>query len=111
MSKAEALLTKLQERIAAAPAKPRLTVVPAQPGMYDPITRDAVLSRIRDLRRMYRLGWLVRQETFNAPALECLEDAELSKLLQDMERARECLQDDISFEEAGLVRARAQEDQ
>lgn len=67
-----------------------------------------MLARIRDLRRMYRLGWLVRQETFNVPALECLEDRELSALLQDMERARECLQDDVSFEEAGLVRSRHQ---
>lgn len=77
----------------------------------DAISRDAVLARIRDLRRMYRLGWLVRQETFNVAALECLEDRELSALLQDMERARECLQDDVSFEEAGLVRSRTQEDQ
>ena len=54
-----------------------------------------MISRIRDLQRMYGLGWLVRQETFHVPALECLEDGELSALLSDMERARECIAEAI----------------
>ena len=90
-------------------AKPDLRIVASRPekSLFDAITRDAHLKRIRYLARAYRLRWLVDQETFHVAALECLEDAELSKLLADMERARECMSDDVSFEEAGLVRSRA----
>ncbi len=95
----------------------RLTVVAPAPRpreapgpneiQFDDITRNAVISRIRDLERMFRLGWLVRQETFHVPGLECLEDSELSALLSDMERARECLCDGIDLEHTGLIRSRA----
>ena len=53
---------------------------------------------------MWRLEWLVEQETFNRPGLDSLEDAELSALLQRMERARECAHDGMAYEEADLVR-------
>ena len=74
---------------------------------FDDITRNAVIFRIRDLQRMFGLGWLVRQETFHVPGLECLEDGELSSLLSDMERARECLDEGIDLEHTGLIRSRA----
>ena len=59
--------------------------------------------RIRRLQRMYGLQWLVEQETFNTPGLDSLEDAQLSALLQQVERARECLVDGTGFDDAGLV--------
>ncbi len=74
---------------------------------FDEVTRNAVISRIRDLQRMFGLGWLVRQETFHVPTIECLEDGELSALLSDMERARECITDGIDIEHTGLIRNRA----
>ena len=92
--------------VGARPYKPPLRLVqPAKPPVFDSVTRDSMLGRIRDLRRMYGLGWLVRQETFDIGPMECLEDRALSALLHDMERARECLRDDVSFEDAGLLRS------
>lgn len=72
----------------------------------DAISRDAYIRRIRWLSRAFRLQWLLDQGTFHVASIECLEDAELSALLGDMERARECMRDDVSFEDAGLIRKR-----
>ncbi|MEF3081898.1 hypothetical protein V3391_06685 [Luteimonas sp. SMYT11W] len=85
---------------------------PALPGplVLDSISRDSITRRVRDLERMYRLTWLINQEAFHVPGIECLEDEELSALLKMMEQARECVVEGISFDEAGLVRSCAMED-
>lgn len=110
--KLQELVRAVEERVAPPPAPRMQQVAPALPQAvcYDSVTRSAVIRRIRDLQRMYPLGWLVRQETFHVPALECLEDEELSCLLSDVERGRECLVEGVGFDEAGLVRSRADED-
>jgi hypothetical protein len=71
--------------------------------IFDSITRTSILSRIRRLSRMYSLDWLVEQAVFNKPGLDSLEDGEISDLLRNMERARECRVDGVAFDEAGLV--------
>ena len=88
--------------------RPKLRLVPAPPASaFDSITRDSILRRIRFLSRSYSLQWLIDQETFNQPSIECLNDDQLSMLLKLMERARECVTEGIPFEDADLVRSNA----
>ncbi len=116
MGLSDARLRELASEMAAAmgsPPKPKqgLRVVGAQPETRDrAIFRDAMLGRIRDLRDMYRLHWLVRQETFGRGQLENLDDSDLSALLSMMEKARECIRDDVPFEEQGLIRLTTHDD-
>ena len=86
------------------PAKPALRLVePARPRIFDDITRDACLKRIRFLRRAYGLGFMVDQSTFNQLGPESLDDTALSALLKDMEHARELMAEGIDLNDAGLV--------
>ena len=104
----DAMAARVDEvRPAPKPPAPQLHLVQPVRSGIDSITREAMVSRIRDLARMYRLDWLVRQETFHVPTIELLEDDELSALLSDMEAGRECVVDGISFDDRGLVRSRA----
>lgn len=104
------LVALLKERVKSAPQpKPKLKLIkletPQNKGFsMDSISREAHIRRIRWLARAFRLQWLLDQETFHVAAIECLEDDALSALLRDMERARECMRDDVSFEDAGLIR-------
>lgn len=88
------------------PAKPSLRVVEGRPEkrLFDSATRDFCLRRIRFLSRAYRLQWLIDQHQFNAPALECLSDRELSMLVGALERARECISEGLPLDDAGLVK-------
>lgn len=94
-------------------ARPKLRLVelpekrPTEEHGIDPITREMHYKRIRYLAGAYRLQWLVEQATFDCVNLEDLSDDELLKLHRDIDRARECPVDDVSYEEAGLVRSRA----
>lgn len=105
------LAGQLAEVMLPQPEKQKLRLVkradliaPAHEGM-DPVTKDCIYSRIRDLSRMYYLAWLVRQETMHVyGVMESLDDTALQDLLEKMERARECREEGIGFSEAGLVR-------
>lgn len=107
----EALSRMIAGELAKAPRRPVLRLVSREdlasgepPGM-DAVTRDLHYRIIRDLARMYDLGWLVRQEAEHvAGVIERLDDDELVALRSTMQQARECLLEGISFDDAGLVR-------
>lgn len=97
--------------IDGSPERPKLRVVRAhdfenQTAKLDTVTRGLYCTRIRDISRLYRLDWLVRQEcSFSFGALEALDDDDLVNLHTTMERARECIVEGVPLDEAGLVRA------
>ncbi|GAB3305739.1 hypothetical protein [Luteimonas notoginsengisoli] len=101
----EALAEVIAARVKGAkPARPILRVVTTpRPTLFDSITRDCIYRRIRWLRKAYSLQFLIDQATFNHPGIESLEDACLSKLLRDMETARECLAEGIPLSDMDIV--------
>lgn len=107
-TKTEALLERLHERIAAAKpvaSGPRLKVVR---GEMDSVTRESHIRMISSLRKFYKpfgIDLIVNQALIGKGGLDDLGDGELVALLRSIDRARECISDGISFEEAGLIRA------
>lgn len=99
--------------IDGAPARPKLRIVrpadfeePARTSVLDPVTRDGIQRRVRDLARLYHLQWLIRQETLaHQGCIEALDDAQLFLLLEVIERARECIVEGIPFDDAGIVKS------
>lgn len=73
----------------------------------DEITREAHYRRIRYIAAAYKLQWLVDQATFDCMNIEDLGDEDLLNLHRDLDRARECPEFDVSYEERGLVKSRA----
>lgn len=111
-SKLEALAKMIKAELEGAPERPKLRLVdlppkPAREDSMDPLQREAHYRRIRYLAGAYRLQWLVDQACFERLNIEDLPDEELIKLTADMDRARECPEFDVSYEERGLVRNRA----
>lgn len=107
----EALARMIAREIERAPARPDLRLVKpvnASLGSHSQLSaagRKVTCDRIRDLANLYRLDWLVRQETESCfGSLEQLHDADLIKLRATIERARECFIEGIAFDEVGLVR-------
>ncbi|QWF19272.1 hypothetical protein [Lysobacter capsici] len=105
----DALSTMVADRLRELPARPKFRIV--TPADFDvgasksltAIDRAWHLDRIADLKRMYSLDWLVRQETRRAGSVVGLDDDSLRALLDLMETARECIRDDVPFEDRGLI--------
>ncbi len=99
----------IARQLEAAPARPKLRLVRAE-DLPEPVStrRDLVsracrLERIRWLQRTYQLQFLVNQAAFGRDGLECLSDDELVELHRKLERARECVVEGISLEDADLI--------
>lgn len=108
----DALSALILLQLSAEPPRPKLRLITAAdfdrstqaPGLDSP-TRSWITSRIHDLRRMYGLDWLVRQETrATQGSITALEDDQLRNLLADVERAAQCLRENVPLEDAGLIR-------
>lgn len=113
MALSEDKLQELAQRLAKAmdggkPARPTLRIVEPPPARMDAITRESHCRMIRHLRR----GWgrdmqiIIDQACFGVAGIESLDDDSLVQLHRDMERALDCIRDGVSFEDAGLLRAR-----
>lgn len=90
--------------------RPRLKLISPETALpsarqMDAILRESHIKRITHLKRFYRLQWLIDQATFKVGSIDKLGDEDLAALLADAERARECIADGVSFEDAGLVRS------
>lgn len=109
MSKTDALLHKLVERISAAPdRKPALSaVVGKRSTHFDAVARESHLRMIRSLAKIYRpfgVQLIIDQATLGHASIDDLGDEDLIELHRALDRARECIRDDVSFEDAGLIR-------
>ncbi|HEY4529352.1 MAG TPA: hypothetical protein VIG97_03335 [Luteimonas sp.] len=110
-----ALANMISAQLDAAPPRPKLRLIRrddlvVEPQGMDAATKDLHYRIIRDLSRMYALGWLVRQETEHVGgSMERLGDEELRTLRKKMDQARECLVEGIAFDDAGLVRQRGEQ--
>lgn len=101
----EALAQVIADRVnGAKPVRPALRLVqPPRPTLFDSITKECMIRRVRWLTRTYNLAFIQDQATFNQVGLEALADESLAALLQDLERARECIEEGIPLEDAGFV--------
>lgn len=89
-------------------ARAKLRVAKNEPSATeddDAVTRECRLKRIRWLAKAYGLRWLVDQHCFGRSGPDALGKSELCALHADMERARTCAAEGISFEDAGLIQS------
>lgn len=75
------------------------------PGM-DSIKRDSYARMIRHYRRNWGapMQLLIDQACFGVAGIESLSDDALIDLMHAMQRGMECIRDDVSFEDAGLLK-------
>ena len=84
------------------PGAPR----PAAARAMDEITRESYCRLIRSYRRSWGapMQLLIEQACVGLQGIEQLGDDDLKRLLRDMQRGLDCIRDDVSFEDAGLLR-------
>lgn len=70
----------------------------------DQATRDCHVRRITWLARRFNWQILIDQALLTCGAVEELPDDELLALAADFDKAMRCMQDDVNFVDAGLVR-------
>lgn len=103
----EALAEVIADRVSRASTTTRLTLVRAAADQPAKLASppQLLLRRISFLSTTYGLGWLVDQEVLALGPLATWPPRSLAALIAKLERARECILDGISLEDAGLVQA------
>lgn len=110
LERLQGLARMIAAEMGKATPRPTLRIVgrdplpTAVPNGMDAATRESHLRIIRHLRRRWGLHLLVDQATFGHGGLDGLPDEELAQLHRDMHRARECMDEGIALEDAGLIR-------
>lgn len=109
---ARRLAARSNELHARDGTRPKLAIVPSDPspaavGM-DAIERESHCRMIRHIRRRwgFPMQVLIDQACFGVAGLESLQDDQLVQLHKDLERAQDCMRDGVTFEDAGLLKAR-----
>jgi len=84
----------------------RVAAMPSTPLSYsmDPITRASHIRVIKHHKQFYGLQILVDQACIGYGGINDLPDDAVMQLHKDLDRARECIADGISLEDAGLIR-------
>jgi hypothetical protein len=109
------LVALIRQRVKSAPAgKPALRIVGAggrtEPPTkrLDDVERESRIRWIQALAKAYRpqgLELIVKQALSGKRYMSDLTDDEILELHRNIDRARECMVDGITFEEAGLLRS------
>lgn len=115
MALSEERLKELASRMAKAMGtetptpRPNLRLVTSAPTArrMDDLARESHCRMIRHFRRRwgYSMQIIIDQATFGLAGIEQLEDDALIQLHKDLERAQDCINDGVSFEDAGLLRS------
>lgn len=98
-------------RKASEKEAPKATVIrlPARvTRVLDDVERESRIRWIQALARAYRpqgMDLIVKQAMISKRYMSDLSDEELLELHRNIDRARECMADGITFEEAGLLRS------
>jgi hypothetical protein len=106
----EALAKAIAARVKGAkPAsKQHLRLVTQEDNLagMDAIKRESYVRMVRHYRRNWGapMQLLIDQACFGHAGVEQLPDDALVRLMRDLERGLECIRDDVSFEDAGLIR-------
>lgn len=105
MSKEKQLLSKLEERLAAARARQRPAPAPLYvvEGDLARIDREWNLRMVMHLSRRWGLQLLVDQATRGYVGVQSLPDDDLAQLHRDLHRAYDCMREGVDLVEAGLI--------
>lgn len=92
-----------------APPQPKLRIVGGikTPPAMDSVTRESHLRLIRSIRRYYKrngVDLIINRATLGKGEIDNLNDDELISLHDDLNRALDCIANDVTFEDAGLLR-------
>lgn len=95
-----------QREVQKVAAKPRLYVPESAraPGALSDDERAWLLRRIHFVAGRYGLYWLVDQQLAEPGTIDAADDAKVSDVRRVMEKALKCMQEGVSFDDAGLVR-------
>lgn len=101
------LEAKVGKHVPAPRPDLRVVATPAIAPVSDAVTRESHMRMIRSLLRNYRrfgMDLIVNQALMGRGELDDLDDEDLATLHADMRRGLDCIENDVPFHQAGLLR-------